>query len=251
MKRRLALAVTVGTMLTAGSVHAEWSIGAGYENFRWEESTTPTVKESGLRWALDLTWAQSRAPGISAGYNLRFYNGNVDYTGAGLFTGVPLSGETKYKGLQNEVQAWYRTPNLVDFMIALGWERWDRKLGPAQEESWDVGYGKVGVAVNQATKQGVIASLGAKYPVWTRENANFTDIGGLTNPRLRPGKDWSLYGTLGYRFNPTWDVLAYYDSYRFKASNAVAVPLNTGATGFFFQPESKMDVLGMRVQANF
>ena len=126
MKRAVAVAIMSSTMLAGGAAHAEWSVGGGFENFRWKETTTPSVKETGLRWVLDLTYTQSKAPGISAGYNVKLYNGNVDYDGAGLFTGTPISSETHYRGLSNEVQAFYRTPNMVDFMIAAGWDRWKR-----------------------------------------------------------------------------------------------------------------------------
>ena len=251
MKRALAAAATASTMLVTAPAHAEWSVGAGFENFEWKESTSPQVKESGLRWALDLTWTQSREPGLSAAVNVKLYNGNVDYNGAGLFTGTPLSGETHYRGVQGEVQAWYRMPNTIDVMLAIGWDRWDRRLSVAQEETWDVMYAKLGVAMNTATKQGFLGSVGVKYPVWTRENANFFELGGATNPRLKPGKSISLYGTLGYRVNPSWDVYAYYESFRFDESPTVAVPLAAGGTAFAFQPESKMDVIGMKVQYNF
>jgi hypothetical protein len=250
MKRALAVAVVSSTMLIGGAAQAEWSAGAGFENFRWKETTTPTVKETGLRWVLDLNYAQSKAPGISAGYNLKLYNGNVDYDGAGLFTGIPISSETHYRGVSNEVQAFYRTPNMVDFMIAAGWDRWRRKLSVAQQEDWDVLYARAGITVNSAVKQGIIGSLGVKYPLYTRENANFADLGATNNPRLKPGKGVSVYGSLGYRVNPSWDVYGYYDSFRFKASNTVAVQFPAG-TGSFFQPESKMDVVGMKVQYNF
>src|SRR4051812_46129616 len=60
-----------------GTARADIAVGAGFETFRWKESGTPSVKEKGLRWALDLTWTQSRAPGPSAEYNIKTYVGNV------------------------------------------------------------------------------------------------------------------------------------------------------------------------------
>lgn len=251
MKRALAAALAASTILAAGAARAEWSIGAGFESFKWKESTSPTVEETGLRYSLNLSWEQSRAPGLSAGYHLKLYNGNVDYTGATLFGGVPVSAETHYRGLINEVQAWYRMPNNFDIMLAFGWDHWDRKFtASAQEETWEVVYGKLGAVWNMAVKQGFYAGAGIKYPVYTRENANFPDLGATGNPRLKPGKDVSLYAKLGYRVNPSWDVIAYYDSFRFKQSNVVAVPFPGGTAGFV-QPESKMDVFGMSINYNF
>jgi hypothetical protein len=251
MKRVLAIALGAASLSAASAAWADWSVGAGFESFRWKESTTPTVKESGLRWALDLTWAQSKEPGLSAGYNLKFYQGKVDYTGATLFGNLPISTEVDYRGLTNEIQAIWRTSSTVDAVFAAGWDRWERKLqASGQQEDWDVLYVKLGASMAANVKTGVIGSIGAKYPVWTRENANFPSIGATDNPRLRPGKAVSLYGTLGYRVNPRWDVIAYYDSYRFKESNVVAVPF-PGVIQGFIQPESKMDVFGMKIQHNF
>ncbi|HYC46701.1 MAG TPA: hypothetical protein VED01_14605 [Burkholderiales bacterium] len=248
MKRFVAAAYTAASLCAAGAAHADWSVGAGFESFRWEESTAPAVKETGLRWVLDLTWQQSKAPGLSLGYNLKFYTGDVDYTGGTLFGGAPASDDVRYRGLTNEIQAIWRMPQTVDVVLAAGWDRWERKFkGTNQEEDYDILYAKLGANFNSTVQRGVIGGVGVKYPVWTRENAHFDVIGGAVNPRLRPGKDLSFYGTVGYRFNPQWDVIAYYDSYRFKESNLVAV----APVGIFLQPESKMDVFGVKLQHNF
>ena len=237
------------TALSAGSAAAEIAIGAGFEGFRWKESTSPEVKEDGLRWALDLTWSQSRAPGPSVEYNVKLYVGNVDYTGALLATGTPISGETHYRGLQNEFRTVYRTVSGFDYMLAFGWDRWRRELSAAQEEEFDILYARAGVAYSPL-REGVIGSLGVKYPVHTRENANLTAAGFTTNPRLRPGKDFSFYGTLGYRVKTNWDIVAYYDSYRFKESNTVAV--TDGVSTFVvLQPKSKQDQIGLNVRHTF
>ena len=156
-----------------------------------------------MRWALDLTWQQSREPGLSAGYNLKLYTGNVDYTGAFVGTNIPVSGETHYRGMVNEIQALYRMPqNMVDIVLAAGWDRFDRELNSSQEESWDVVYARLGANFNALTRQGVFGSVGVKYPVWTRENAHLTAAGFDQNPRLRPGKDFSFYATLGLPREP-------------------------------------------------
>ena len=251
MKRALAIALGAATLSVAGTACADWSVGAGFESFRWKESTAPAVKESGLRWALDLTWQQSKEAGLSSAYNLKLYTGNVDYTGAFIGSGIPVSGETHYRGLTNEIQALYRMPqNLVDVVLAAGWDHWNRELVPQQEETWNVLYARLGVNVNALTRQGMFGSIGVKYPIWTRENAHLTAAGFNQNPRLRPGKSVSLYASAGYRVNPAWDVIAYYDSYRFKESNHVAV---TGGGFLFdvFQPKSQQDVIGMKIQYNF
>jgi hypothetical protein len=252
MKRGLAVSIAACAVVVAMSnARADVSVGAGVEGFHWKESTSPTVKESGLRWVLDLTWAQSKQPGISTEYNLKLYTGNVDYDGANLVTNTPLSGETHYRGVQNELRAVYRTQTGIDFVMAGGWDHWKRDLSASQEEGWDVLYARLGVAYNVPVKQGVIGSAGVKYPVYVREDGHFPDLGLglLNNPRLRPSGDCSFYGTLGYRIQ-AWDIIAYYDSYRFKQSNTVAVTDGTSVFGFF-QPKSREDVVGMKAQFNF
>lgn len=252
MKRTLALAFSTCALFGAMSgAQADWSVGAGFENFRWKESTTPEVKESGLRWALDLTWTQSKDPGLSAAYNGKFYVGNVDYTGSFLVSNVPISGETHYRGLQNELQSLYRMPqNALDFVLAAGWDHWVRDLSANQKETYDVLYARLGANVNATARQGPFASAGVKHPFYVRENGHFTDIGFSQNPRLRPRGAFSFYGTIGYRVNPAWDVLAYYDSYRFRQSNTVLVS-NATSVGGFVQPKSRQDVVGLKVQHNF
>ena len=250
MKRGLAVALGTCALMAAGSASADISIGAGFESFRWKEDTSPAVKEDGLRWALDLTWSQSRAPGPSVAYNVKAYVGNVDYTGAIIGTGAPISGETHYRGVQNEFQTHYRLVNGVGFMAAFGWDHWRRELSAAQEEQYNILYARAGVNY-VPLRTGIIASAGVKYPVHTRENAKLMDVGFTTNPHLRPGRDWSLYGTLGYRVNNDWDILAYYDSYRFKKSKFVAVQDGAGNNFVVFQPESKQDQIGLKIQRTF
>ena len=251
MKRGLSAAVTAFAVVAAtGSARADISIAAGFENFRWKESTSPAVKESGLRWVLDLTWSQSRtAPGYSVEYNLKTYVGNVDYTGALLGSGTPISGETHYRGVQNELRTIYRTAGGVDFVLAAGWDHWRRELTAAQEETFNVLYARLGAGFGATVKQGMFGNAGVKYPIYVREDANLNQLGFTSDPHLRPRGDFSFYGTLGYRIN-SWDIMGYYDSYRFKTSNVVAV--NNGVTVFnVFQPKSRQDQVGLKVQHNF
>lgn len=247
-----SVAVCTCALLASSTAFAEISIGGGAEYFRWKETTSPTVKETGLRWVLDLTWNQSRAPGVSVAYNVKTYVGKVDYDGALLASGTLVSGDTHYRGLQNELQVLYRNVSGLDGVLAFGWDHWKRDLTAAQEETYNVLYARLGVAhaVPAPATSGVIASAGAKFPLYVRENAHLTDVGFTSNPRLRPRGDFSFYGTLGYRFTPRWDVIAYYDSYRFKESDIVTVTDSTGVFGFR-QPRSRQDLVGVKLQHNF
>src|SRR5690349_14371592 len=122
MKRAYALALSTCALVAGiGSAQADWSVGAGFENLRWRENSSPAVKEDGLRLMLELGWTQSKDPGLSWGASFRPYVGNVDYTGFLLGGGSPPeSAETHYRGYDFELQSWYRT-GMVDYLLAAGW----------------------------------------------------------------------------------------------------------------------------------
>lgn len=190
-----------------------------------------------------------------AAYRLKVYKGNVDYEGAFLFSGAPVSSRTHYWGMTNEIQGIYRTADRgFEFVGGLGWDSWERDLAPQQKEDYDIYYLRLGVNINSRTKQGFFGGGGAKFPIYTTEDAHLQSIGADQNPRLHPGRDLSLYGELGYRINPKWDLIGYYDGFRFRESNRVSVTaraLAPGATFTVFQPQSRMDIVGVKIQYTF
>jgi hypothetical protein len=137
-------------------------------------------------------------------------------------------------------------------VLAAGADIWRRQFSDSdQAEDWGVIYARFGAELGPSQgKPGLIAALGLKYPVYTYENANLTEIGFDQNPTLTPGKDWSAYASIGYRINGTWSVVGYYDSYRFKESQTVQATLN-GTQYTLFQPKSSMNVLGIQVLYSF
>jgi len=256
MKHALAVALAIGTLIvSAGNALAEWSASAGAEHMSWRESTTPSVSETGVRGVLGLNWIQNKEAGWLASYHLKFYTGNVDYDGANLLTGVPVNGSTHYWGYTNEIQAIYRTPNNpLEFVGGFGWDSWQRHLSPQQDEDYDVYYLRVGVNVNTRTKRGFFGTAGIKYPIHVNENANLMEIGFDQNPRLHPKGEVAGSAELGYRFNANWDLIGYYDGWRFGQSNTAVVTANASFPGQsinVFQPQSKMDIYGVKLQYNF
>ena len=235
MKHALAAVLAIGTLTgSAGNALAEWSASAGAEHMSWRESTTPSVSETGVRGVLGLNWIQNKEAGWLAAYHLKFYTGNVDYDGANLLTGVPVNGSTHCWGYTNEIQAIYRTPK--------------------QDEDYDVYYLRVGVNVNTRTKRGFFGTAGIKYPIHVNENANLMEIGFDQNPRLHPKGEVAGSAELGYRFNANWDLIGYYDGWRFGQSNTAVVTANASFPGQsinVFQPQSKMDIYGVKLQYNF
>jgi hypothetical protein len=152
----------------------------------------------------------------------------------------------------NEFVAIFRPQSMdrLDFVGTVGLDLWERQLTSVQKEDYSIVFARLGVDYNTRATQGWFASGGVKKPLATAENAHLDDIGFDQNPILRPGKDPSLYAQVGYRFNPHWSVLGYYDSYRFSQSSPE--PVTSGGTRFLvFQPESKMDLLGVRLVYSF
>jgi len=241
--------------MIAPLARAELTVYGGVEYFDWHESTTPSVQETGPLALGGLIWLQDRDRGLLFGYRGEIYAGSVNYDGANLFTGAPLQSTTQYLGMSNEAQLRYRIPagrtEHVDVMLSLGADIWNRQLSSDQNETWLVGYTRLGLELApQAATAGWIASIGLKYPFYVHENAHLTDIGFDQNPTLSPGGNVSGYVSFGYRFGGHWSVVGFYDSYRFLQSSTVQVT-SGGAVFDVYQPKSSMDVVGVTVLYSF
>jgi hypothetical protein len=237
-----------------GSASARWSVSAETESFRWRESTTPAVTESGPRFGIGGSWRQEKDAGWLLGWRGKLYWGSVDYNGSFLFSGAPASGTTEYAGASNELQVIYRPYGIrlanVAFVGSVGLDAWQRRLSEQQKEDYTIGFARLGFEYDAGNSQGWFGGAGVKKPIYTHEDAHLRDIGFDENPALRPGKDPSLYGQIGYRFSGKWSLLGYYDSYRFGRSNTVTVTAGRSLFGVF-QPQSSMDLLGLRLQYSF
>jgi hypothetical protein len=242
-------------LLMAASARAELTVFAGVEYFNWQEETTPSVQETGPLLAGGLIWIQDREQGLLFGYRGEIYFGQVNYSGAELFTGTPATTNVEYFGVLNEGQLRYRFPlkgnEHLDAVLAAGADLWRRQFPGNQMEDWAVLYARLGAELGpRPGKPGWLAAVGLKYPVYTHENAHLTDIGFDQNPTLTPGKDWSAYASIGYRISAHWSVVGYYDSYRFQQSSSVQATFN-GQQFSIFQPQSSMDVIGVQVLYSF
>lgn len=254
MRRRVIGGLCFGLLAVSEPAAAELSASLGLEYFRWKESTTPSVTETGPMLAVGLAYTQEKDGGLLFAYRGRAYFGDVDYQGAELFTATPVSSTTSYAGIANEGQARWRAqiPGMpdhrVDYVLALGWDTWERKLGPVQKEDYGIAYLRVGGEV--ALKKGERWTVGAgvKYPVFTREDAHMTDIGFDRNPTLKPGGDINPYADVSYRFAGKFSVTAYYDGFEFKQSRSEAVTSPASGPVSVFQPPSSMSVIGLKLE---
>ncbi len=102
-----------------------------------------------------------------------------------------------------------------------------------------------------APEAGVHAEAGLKYPRATHENAHLDSAGFTTNPALSPKGALSAYAEIGYRINARFDVLGYYDSWRFKRSSDVSVMDTSGSSWLVHQPESHMNAVGVKLLVSF
>jgi len=247
------LAVVLLFGFSAGCARAQFAVSAGLEYFSWTEDTNPiNVRERGPLFALGLAFTQPKEKGFLFAYRGRFYAGEVDYDGAYLDApSVPVTGTTKYAGTAQEGQLRYRLGYGLDVLGGLGVDLWQRKLSDIQKEDYRIVYARLGVEGNAAGGKGWLGGAGLKYPLWTRENAHLTDIGFDQNPELKPGKDISVFGQLGYRFEQKWAIIAYLDGFRFKQSNQVAVSAGGVPQGVVYQPGVDMYVVGLKLERSF
>jgi hypothetical protein len=236
-----------------GSAAAEWSASAQAEYFQWRESTSPAVTERGPRVGLGLGWIEDRESGWLPAWRGRLYGGSVDYRGTFLLTDEPAAGTTNYTGIVNELQAIYRSSS-VQYVGGIGWDYWERRLSARQKETYFVAFLRLGADLGARKARAWFGGGGIKYPLAVREDAHLEDIGFDQNPPLRPGRALSLYAELGYRFDRHWSLLGTYDSYRFPRSGSVQASADRtfpGTTFNLFQPESRMDALGLKLRYTF
>jgi hypothetical protein len=251
--RRTAVVFSFGLGLAgfATGAAAEWTAHVAAEHFHWAEATTPGVTETGPRVGLGVGWTQDRSSGWLLAYRGELYGGTVRYSGAGLFTGTPIEGNTDYYGAKNEVQAIYRSANdRASLIFGLGLDYWERWLTNVQSETYYIYYLRLGAEYGGRATQGWFAGGGVKYPLYTEENAHLDDIGFDQNPLLHPGRSLSGYAELGYRFGRHWSTEAYYEGYRFGESRPATVT-SGGATFTVFQPKSSADSVGLRLHYHF
>ena len=240
---------------------AGWSLTGDVERFRWAESTSPSVIETGPMFGIGARFTQDRPAGWQFGWRGRLYVGGMDYNGAFLDTGAPTSGRTDYTGIFNEVQAVYRLPGNpqgLELVSGLIWDYWNRQLSENQREQYWIGSLRLGLQADRRESTGWFGGGGLKYPFYTREDAHLTEIGFSANPRLEPKGAVSLYADFGYRFNRNLSLAAYYDSYRFRESDPtprISNPFISRCTApggcQLIQPTSDVDSLGLRLQYSF
>ena len=254
-----------GAMVSAAA-HAGWYVNGDVEHFRWAESTNPAVTETGPMFGIGGGYRVLRPAGWQFGWRGRLYFGSLDYNGALLSTNEPATGTSDYSGITNEGQAIYRVPGSasgMEFVSGLVLDYWNRQLSSVQREQYWIASLRLGLNFDQREAKGWYGGGGVKYPFWTRQDAHLSDIGFNANPELEPKGTLSVYADVGYRFTRRWSLTGYYDSYRFNASDPTPPIINPSVNGCrgapldrpggcqLFQPQSKQDSFGLRLEYSF
>ncbi len=261
MIRRTLLAASI--LFLTSSAQAAWDVGGGLENFQWKEYPAGggVLKESGGRSALFVNWWQEGDQNMLFTWRAKFYGGTVNYDTYLISTGAPVSTKTDYSGAVSELQEYYRYylgSYYLDQIGGLGLDVWRRRIrngGGDQIEDYSIWFLRAGLRLAKSRSEaGFHGELGIKYPISTRENAHLDSEGFTSNPSLSPKGAISGYAEFGYRINARFDVLGYYDSWRFGQSADVRANKPTdpaGAYWLIYQPKSNMDALGIKLLVSF
>ena len=253
--------LTFSFLAVTCSVQAAWDVGAGLEDYRWKEYPTNisgTPRESGTRAALFVNWTQEGNGALFA-WRAKLYGGTVNYDTFQMNAPYdPVSTKTDYNGAASEGQFYYRTnigSRKMDYLVGLGLDAWRRSIrnsGGDQIEDYSIWFMRAGLRLGKSRNEaGLHGELGLKYPVSTRENAHLDSMSYTTNPALSPKGAVSGYAEIGYRINARFDVLGYYDSWRFRQSADVMATNTSGISYYIYQPKSNMDALGAKLLVSF
>ncbi len=255
--RILVTSLALYTLISAPAAHAQWDGGVGIEHYTWDEtlqSPPLSPRESGSRYALHLQWQEDSDSGLLYGYRGKLYNGRVDYDTYTQPGYVPVSTYTDYSGMTHEGQLISRSylgDYRLDYIGALGWDIWRRTIGGNQIEDYSVWFMRTGINVDQpALGAGFHGGGGLKLPLHTSEDAHLISSGFSSNPELSPGRSVSLYAELAYRIDSYWDIVGYYDSWRFQESDPVYATRG-GSLYSIVQPQSSMSAFGLKAMHSF
>jgi hypothetical protein len=247
-----------------------FAVNAGLESFRWEEFSggQRLLTETGPRLVVGLTLDHLQQGNQANPYSAeaRAYLGVIDYDGQ-TQAGVAAKTDVNYFGASAEIMGGLRLAGSgMDLLGGLGVDTWNRELQDGvtangsvalgYREDYFILYGKLGPGfLFRSETRRTYLQFGIKYPLYTYERAYLTDIGFDSDVDLAPGRQLSGYAKLQMNWGketdkPRFGASIYYDSFRFSASDSKTV----SASGILYrvhQPESRMDVLGARLEYYF
>jgi hypothetical protein len=245
----LLLAALV-TGLAAADARAQWSVEIGVEHLSWHEDVSPIeVRERGTRGVIGVGFAQRRPRGALLAYRGSAYGGGADYRGSLLFDRTtPAQSTSVHLGTVHSVELRNRWPEAVDAVVGLEFELWRRRFSQTQREDYRVLSGRLGIEKPATPSRRIVAGGGLRWMLAASERATFTEAGVTYRVALSPGLGWNPYLRLGHRLTPRVTALAYWDGMRLGRSPEVALSLGGTTQARVYQPESDVNVLGVRVR---
>lgn len=247
------------------------SLNLGVEYFRWSEQYAGRrlLRETGPLLAVGVSVDHLMETNRDTSYaaEVRGYTGTVDYDGQ-TQGGVPVQTDVDYTGISGEIVWANRLPRSASAsaLLGLGFDTWKRdiKNGVAADGSTALGYqedylilyGKLGPGFrfgSGATRS--YLQFGLKYPLYTKEKVHLAAVGFDSDVDLKPGKQMSGFAKWRMKWGSETNKARlgasfYYESFRFNASGTNVVTIG-GTPLLVFQPESRMDVLGARLEYFF
>jgi hypothetical protein len=232
-----------------------WTLGFAPEYYYWQENANGAklLDESGIRYALTLSYKIAPVEGWLWAAQFKVYYGSVNYDGQ-TQGGTPLKTTTVYYGGLGKIQSGYRW-NIdehynLDVVGGFGFEDWLRSLnGPGgYNENWrPISFSADVELIPKAN--GMIATLGVKVPFYTTQVVELGRVGG-GDVTLHPGTLPSPYAEAGYQFNKHLSLVAYFDSYLF-AKSPTETTIIGGSYYEVYQPQSETYQVGAKLGWTF
>jgi len=241
------------------------------ESFLWKEfdAGKQVVKESGPLFGIGLAYSRDFENDLTFTSKGELFFGSVDYDGQACSTDPltltttcqPATSTVDYFGIKLEGDIGRRFRKKQDSFIepfgGLGLWAWQRdiKNGTAADgsatagyiEHWSTLYFRLGVRGGMDFVKGskLFAEAGVKLPLYNENTAYVSDIGYGPDVTLHPGKQASFFAEMGTKLN-RFKASVFYEGLRFSQSSTVS-------NGFleFYQPQSTMDVYGIRIGVVF
>jgi len=241
------------------------------ESFTWREfdAGERAVMESGPLFGIGLSYFHEFENRITVTPRGEIFFGSVDYNGHACSTDPvtliqtcqPATTTVGYLGLKFDGDIGLRfklkQSSFIEPFWGLALRTWRRDIrnGTAADGSATAGYledwstlhfrlgVRGGVDLSKSTK--MFAEAGVKLPLYNVNTAYVSDIGLGPDVTIHPGKQASFFAETGVTINRV-RASVFYDGLRFSQSS----PVSNGMF-VFFQPQSTMDVYGIRLGVIF
>jgi hypothetical protein len=241
------------------------------ENFTWREfdAGERAVKESGPLYGIGFAYSHEFENHITMTPQGEIFLGNVDYVGHAcsidpitlIQTCQPSTATVGYVGLKFDGDIGYRFRlKHRSFIEPFGglelwaWRR-DIKNGTAADgsatsgyiEDWSTLNFRLGVrgGIDLSKSSKMFAEAGVKLPLYNVNTAYVSEIGLGPDVTIHPGKQASFFAETGIILS-RFKASVFYDSLKFSQSP----PVSNGVL-VFFQPQSTMDLYGVKLGVIF